>query len=113
MKEEQKSFEMLTGEVIRYLQKLSYSDSRISQYRSAWQRISAFMKEQDWEYYTATVGEAFIYHLIGKENMMIWIDGKKTSYNAPMWSPSFLKPERLNLDVARNFAICQVQLVRQ
>jgi integrase/recombinase XerD len=66
MKEEQKTFEMLTGEVISYLQKLSYSDSRISQYRSAWQRVASFMKEQDWEYYTATVGEAFIYHLIGE-----------------------------------------------
>lgn len=66
MKEKQKTFEILTGEVISYLQKLSYSNSRISQYRSAWQRVAAFMKEQGWKYYTATVGEAFIYHLIGE-----------------------------------------------
>jgi integrase/recombinase XerD len=66
MKEEQKTFEMLTGEVISYLEKLSYSDSRISQYRSAWQRVVAFMKERGWVYYTASVGEAFIYHLIGE-----------------------------------------------
>ena len=65
MGEIQKTFEMLTYEVISYLQKLSYSDSRISQYRSAWQRVAAFMKENDLQYYTATVGEAFIYHLIG------------------------------------------------
>jgi site-specific recombinase XerD len=65
MEEKQKTFDMLTYEVISYLQKLSYSDSRISQYRSAWQRVAAFMKENDLQYYTATVGEAFIYHLIG------------------------------------------------
>lgn len=64
MEENQKTFEILTSEVISYLQKLSYSDSRISQYRSAWQRVAAFMKENDLRYYTATVGEAFIYHLI-------------------------------------------------
>ena len=64
MEENQKTFEILTFEVISYLQKLSYSDSRISQYRSAWQRVAAFMKENDLQYYTATVGEAFIYHLI-------------------------------------------------
>ena len=64
MEENQKTFEILTSEVISYLQKLSYSDSRISQYRSAWQRVAAFMKENDLQYYTATVGEAFIYHLI-------------------------------------------------
>lgn len=64
MEENQRTFEFLTSEVISYLQKLSYSDSRISQYRSAWQRVAVFMKENDLQYYTATVGEAFIYHLI-------------------------------------------------
>lgn len=65
MEEKQKTFNILTDEVISYLQKLSYSDSRIGQYRSAWQRVAAFMKENDQQYYTAAVGEAFIYHLIG------------------------------------------------
>lgn len=65
MEKRQKTLEMLTFEVISYLEKLSYSDSRINQYRSAWQRVSVFMKENDLQYYTATVGEAFIYHLIG------------------------------------------------
>jgi site-specific recombinase XerD len=65
MDEEQKAFEVLTSEVASYLEKLSYSESRISQYRSAWQRVAAFMKENDLMYYSATVGEAFIYHLIG------------------------------------------------
>jgi site-specific recombinase XerD len=65
MDEEQKAFEVLTSEVASYLEKLFYSESRISQYRSAWQRVAAFMKENDLTYYSATVGEAFIYHLIG------------------------------------------------
>jgi len=65
MEGKQKTLEMLTDEVIIYLKKLSYSDSRISQYRSAWQRVTAFMKENDLQYYSATIGEAFIYHLIG------------------------------------------------
>jgi len=65
MEKKQKSFEILTSEVVSYLQKLSYSDSRISQYRSAWQRVAVFMNENGLQYYTATAGEAFIYHLIG------------------------------------------------
>lgn len=65
MEEKQKTFEVLASEVISYLERLSYSDSRISQYRSAWQRVAAFMRENDLTYYSATVGEAFIYHLIG------------------------------------------------
>jgi integrase/recombinase XerD len=64
MKQKQ-SLERLTTDVINYLQKLSYSDSRISQYRSAWQRVAKFMKENDLQYFTASTGEAFIYHLIG------------------------------------------------
>jgi site-specific recombinase XerD len=65
MEEKQKTLDMLASEVISYLQKLSYSESRINQYRSAWQRVAAFMKENDLQHYTAIVGEAFIYHLIG------------------------------------------------
>lgn len=65
MEEKRKTFEILTNEVISYLQKLSYSFTRISQYRSAWQRVAVFMKENDLHYFTATVGESFIYHLMG------------------------------------------------
>ncbi len=65
MEEKQKAFEVLTSEVTGYLGKLSYSESRISQYRSAWQRVAVFMKENDLTFYSATVVEAFIYHLIG------------------------------------------------
>lgn len=59
------TLEILTGEVVNYLQKLAYSDSRISQYRSAWQKVAVFMRDNDLQYYNASVGEAFIYHLIG------------------------------------------------
>lgn len=64
MKEKQKTIEMLTAEVVSYLQKLSYSDSRISQYRSAWHRVASFMKNNDLQYYSATVGEKFIYNFL-------------------------------------------------
>jgi len=62
---QKKSLERLTTDVINYLQKLSYSASRISQYRSAWQKVATFMKENDLHYFNATVGEIFIYNLIG------------------------------------------------
>ncbi|KLU63603.1 hypothetical protein CEB3_c00170 [Peptococcaceae bacterium CEB3] len=65
MEEKQKVLEVLTSEVVGYLRKLSYSESRISQYRSAWLRVAAFMEENDLTHYSAIVGEAFIYHLIG------------------------------------------------
>ncbi|MGM0411574.1 MAG: site-specific integrase [Bacillota bacterium] len=64
MKEKIK-FEVLTSDVTNYLQKLSYSHSRISQYHSAWQRVANFMKAKELQYFTATVGEKFIYYLIG------------------------------------------------
>jgi len=65
MEQKQKTLEMLTTEVACYLQKLSYSQSTISQYSSAWQRVAVFMKENELQYYSASVGESFIYHLIG------------------------------------------------
>lgn len=65
MEQKQKTLEMLTTEVACYLQKLSYSDSTINQYRSAWQRVAVFMSKNELQYYSASVGEAVIYHLIG------------------------------------------------
>jgi len=64
----EKTFEVLTTEVVSYLKKLSYSESRISQYRSAWERVALFIKDNGLQYYTATVGDAFIYHLIGERS---------------------------------------------
>ena len=61
----QETLEVLVCEVIGYLQKLSYSKSRISQYRSAWQRVAVFMKENGLTYYSAAIGEAFVYHVLG------------------------------------------------
>ncbi len=75
MEEKQKTLEMLTKEVNDYLLKLSYSKSRISQYHSAWQRVSKFMMSNELPFYTATVGEKFIYDLIGNrayDNLDRW-----------------------------------------
>ena len=75
MVEKQKALEVLASEVIRYLHKLSYSESSINKYRSAWQRVAKFMEENDLTYYSADIGEAFIYHLIGDrkyENLDRW-----------------------------------------
>ncbi len=66
MEEKQETLEILASQVIRYLQKFSYSESRISQYRSAWQRVATLMKENGLKYYSAAIGEAFIYHLMGE-----------------------------------------------
>ena len=60
-----KKLDVLTSEVVAYLHKLPYSDSRISQYRSAWQRMAVFMKSNNLQHYSATVEESFINHLIG------------------------------------------------
>lgn len=60
-----KELQLLTEEVVAYLEKLSYSESRISQYRSAWQRLFAYMEKNNLRNYTPSVGEAFIYYLIG------------------------------------------------
>jgi integrase/recombinase XerD len=62
----EKVLQELTEEVTAYLRRLSYSDSRISQYRSAWQRLASYMANNNLRQYTASVGEAFIYHLIGE-----------------------------------------------
>ena len=63
-----KELQILTEEVIAYLEKLSYSESRISQYRSAWQRLFSYMEANNLQIYTPSVGEAFIYHLIGENS---------------------------------------------
>ena len=65
MESKTKTIEDLSSEVVRYLQRLSYSDSRISQYRSAWQRVVVFMESNHLPLYSATVGEAFITDFIG------------------------------------------------
>ncbi len=65
MEEQSKTLDVLSTEVTEYLQKLTYSESRISQYRSAWQRVATFMKERECPSYSFAVGEAFIYHLMG------------------------------------------------
>ena len=65
MEEKHKTIDILTTEVISYFQKLSYSETRIAQYKSAWQRVITFIEENKIFYYDATVGEAFIYAFLG------------------------------------------------
>lgn len=65
MNKNQVTLELLAEGVITYLQKLAYSHSRINQYRSAWQRVDVYMRDRGLQHYSASVGEAFIYHLIG------------------------------------------------
>ena len=75
MEEQSKTLDVVTADVLRYLQKLAYSESRMSQYRSAWQRLATFMNETGQVDYSAACGEAFIYHLIGPrkfENLDRW-----------------------------------------
>jgi len=60
-----RTLEGLGNEVVAYLQRLSYSESRISQYRSAWQRLAVFMKQSGLEEYSASVGDLFNTDLIG------------------------------------------------
>lgn len=70
-----KKLEVLTSEAHSYLNKLSYSDTRLSQYRSAWNKIHEFMKDKELEHYSAGVGESFINYLIGErsyDNLSRW-----------------------------------------
>lgn len=65
MEEQSKALDAVTAAVLRYVQKLGYSESRISQYRSAWQRLRTFMNDRGDVAYSAACGDAFIYHLMG------------------------------------------------
>jgi site-specific recombinase XerD len=59
------SFQNLVSDVSAYLKKMSYPDSRLAQFRSAWKRVAEFMEEESLNLYTPAVGDAFIHHLIG------------------------------------------------
>lgn len=65
MEEPSKTLEVLRADVTQYLRKMAYSQSRI-QYGSVWQLVAAFMKERGQTEYSASVGEAFIYDLLGE-----------------------------------------------
>ena len=65
MESKTKTIDGLSSEVVSYLQRLSYSDSRIRQYRAAWQRVVVFMESNHLQIYSATVGEVFITDFIG------------------------------------------------
>ncbi|WNF35105.1 site-specific integrase [Bacillaceae bacterium IKA-2] len=65
MEQKYQTFEQLSSEVVKSLRDMSYSESRISQYRSAWQKLATFMENNQIEYYSASVGGAFIADFIG------------------------------------------------
>ena len=50
--------------VITYLKKMSYSSSRIDQYRSAWKKLRIYMEKQSILEFNATVAESFIYDFL-------------------------------------------------
>jgi integrase/recombinase XerD len=60
-----KTIDCLSSEIINYLKRLSYSNSRISQYRSGWQKVDVFMKSNNLTLYSASVGDAFIADFMG------------------------------------------------
>jgi len=65
MEQNKAVIEQLAAETAHYLEKMGYSESRIKQYHAAWNHLKAFMVECEETYYTASVGEAFIYGMIG------------------------------------------------
>jgi len=65
MENKQVTIDTLTPDVANYLRKMAYSDSRIAQYYSVWNKVSGFMKNNDIQYYSASAGDDFIYSLMG------------------------------------------------
>jgi site-specific recombinase XerD len=66
MKARQTILEDLTTQAVDYLQKLSFSDSRVGYYLLVWKKLSVFMKANNLQYYDADVGDKYIYHIIGE-----------------------------------------------
>ena len=59
------TLEQLVAGATVYLGKLNYSESRLNQCNSAWNHLKCFMSKHEIAYYTASVGEAFIYDMMG------------------------------------------------
>jgi len=67
--------EQLADETACYLEKMGYSESRIKQYHAAWNHLKAFMVECGENHYSASMGEKFIYGMIGNgtyEDLSSW-----------------------------------------
>lgn len=58
------NIEELIERVISYLQKVGYSNIRIEQYRSAWQKLINYMFGHSISDFNATVADSFIYYLL-------------------------------------------------
>lgn len=59
------ALERLVTKTSGYLEKMGYSESSISQYHSAWNHLKAFIEKRGESCYNASIGEAFIYDVIG------------------------------------------------
>lgn len=58
------TIEELKEKVICYLQKVGYSDTRIAQHQSAWQKLINYMSTHNTKIYNATIADSFIYFLL-------------------------------------------------
>lgn len=65
METKKTTFEEVTTNTAAYLEKMGYSESRVSQYHAAWNHLKVFMSEHAEVYFTASVAEKFIYDMIG------------------------------------------------
>ena len=67
MKNEPVAIQDLTNDIVAYItNKLSYTESTIAQYRSAWKRVEDFMESKMVSIYSPSIGDDFIYHFIGE-----------------------------------------------
>ena len=64
MIQEVPTIEELIKQVVSYLQKVGYSDTRITQYRSAWQKLINYMSKHEIKVYNASVADSFTYSLL-------------------------------------------------
>ena len=77
MEARQTILEDLTDQAVNYLQKLSFSDSRVGYYLLVWQKLSVFMRTNNLQYYDASVGNKYIYHIIGDRSYKELRQGEK------------------------------------
>ncbi len=65
MEQSEAVIEQLVVEAAHYLEKMEYSDPRIKQYHAAWNHLKIFMVECGEDCYSASIGDKFIYGMIG------------------------------------------------
>jgi site-specific recombinase XerD len=68
MQVRQTNLEELTTQAVDYLQKLSFSETRTGHYLLIWNKLSVFMKKNDFHKYDADVGHRFIHQITGERS---------------------------------------------